>query len=90
MWVQSVTTGGFEVCTRETGVGTNGTGVVNWLAFQAHPQIIQGAVTIDEVWTTQAKCNKVVFKQVSIKLVHRPDQVKTAIEVALVRNHHLL
>ena len=65
MWVQSVTTHGFEVCTRETGAGTNGTGVVNWLAFQAHPRIIQGTVTIDGVWTTQTKCKKVAFKQVN-------------------------
>lgn len=72
MWVQSVTTRGFKVCTRETGFGTNGTGVVNWLAFQTHPQIIQGAVTIDGVWTTQTKCNKVAFKQVSKYLIHRP------------------
>lgn len=66
-----MTTRGFRVCTRETGVGTNGTGVVNWLALERHPQIIQGTVTIDGVWTTQKNCNKVRFKQVSKKLVHR-------------------
>jgi len=65
MFVQSVTTRGFKVCIRETGFGTNGTGVVDWLAFQTNSQIIQGAVTIDGVWTTQSKCNKVAFKQVS-------------------------
>lgn len=90
MWVQSMTTRGFKVCTRETGFGTNGTGVVNWLAFQSHPQIIQGSVTIDGVWTTQSKCNNVAFKQVSKKLIHRPEQVKTVTEVALIRDHHYL
>ena len=92
MWVQSVTTRGFKVCTRETGFGTNGTGVVNWLAFQAHPQIIQGGVTIDGVWTTQTKCNKVAFKHVSKKknTCSSSKSGKTAIEVALVRDHHHL
>ena len=69
MWVQSVTTREFKVCTRETGFGTNGTGVVNRLAFQTYPQIVQGTITIDGVWTTQAKCNKVAFKQVSKRLI---------------------
>ena len=91
MWVQSVTTRGFKVCTRETGFGTNGTGVVNWLAFQAHPQIIQGGVTIDGVWTTQTKCNKVAFKHVSRKKTCSSSKSgKTVIEVALVRDHHHL
>lgn len=85
MWVQSVTTRGFRVCTRETGVGTNGTGVVNWLALERHSQIIQGTVTIDGVWTTQKKCNKVTFKQVSKKLVNRSQHIKTAIEAV----HHV-
>ncbi len=46
MWVQSVTTRGFEVCIRETGIGTNGTGIINWLAFQDHPQMTHGSVTV--------------------------------------------
>ncbi|KAL9975028.1 hypothetical protein ACROYT_G012144 [Oculina patagonica] len=42
VWVQSVSTRGFEVCARESGIGSNGTGIINWLAFQDQPQITHG------------------------------------------------
>ena len=64
LWVQSVSARGFEVCARETGIGTNGTGVINWLAFQDQPQITRGSVAFNGIWTTQTKCNKVTFSQV--------------------------
>ena len=64
VWVQSVTTRGFEVCARESGIGSNGTGIINWLAFQDHPQMIHGSVTFDGIWTTETKCDKVTFSQV--------------------------
>ena len=64
LWVQSVSTSGFEVCARETGIGTNGTGVINWVAFQDQPQITHGSVTFSGIWTTETKCNKVTFSQV--------------------------
>ena len=71
LWVHTVTTGGFEVCARETGVRTNETGIINWLAFQNHPQMTHGSVTINGIWTTQTKCDKVTFSQVSEKYDHK-------------------
>ena len=64
MWVQSVTARGFEVCVRESGIGSNGTGIINWLAFQDNPQMSRGSVTFNGIWTTETKCDKVTFSQV--------------------------
>ena len=64
MWVQSVTARGFEVCARESGIGSNGTGIINWLAFQDHTQMSRGSVTFNGIWTTKTKCDKVTFSQV--------------------------
>ena len=64
LWVQSVSTRGFEVCARETGTGTNATGVINWMAFQDQQQLTHGSVKFNGIWTTQTKCNKVAFSQV--------------------------
>ena len=64
VWIQSLSTRGFVVCARETGTGTNGTGIINWLAFQDQPQLARGSVTFSGIWTTETKCNKVTFSQV--------------------------
>ena len=64
MWVQSITTRDFEVCARESGIGSNGTGIINWLAFQDHPQMTRGRVSFNGIWTTETKCDKVTFSQV--------------------------
>ena len=64
MWLQSVSTLGFKVCSRESGIGSDGTGIINWLAFQDHPKITHGRATFDGIWTTETKCDKVTFSQV--------------------------
>ena len=64
VWVQSVSTREFEVCARESGSASNGTGIINWLAVQDEPQMIRGSVTFDGIWTTETKCDKVTFSQV--------------------------
>lgn len=64
VWVQSITTRGFEVCARESGIGSNGTGIINWLAFQGHPQMTRGSVTFSGIWTTETKCDKINLSQV--------------------------
>ncbi|CAH3162089.1 unnamed protein product, partial [Pocillopora meandrina] len=63
MWVQSVTTRDFDVCARESGIGSNGTGIINWLAFQDYPQMTRGSVSFSGIWTTETKCEKVTFSQ---------------------------
>ena len=64
LWVESVSTRGFKVCARESGIGTNGTGIINWLAFQDQPQMTHGSVSFSGIWTTESKCEKVTFSQV--------------------------
>ena len=64
LWIQSLSTRGFELCARETGIGSNGTGVINWFAFQDQPQITHGSITFSGIWTTETKCDKVTFSQV--------------------------
>lgn len=64
LWVQSLSMRGFEVCVREARSRANGTGIINWLAFQDKPQMTQGSVAFKGIWTTETKCEKVVFKQV--------------------------
>ena len=64
VWVQSISTRGFEVCSRETGTGSNKTGIINWLAYQNDPKMVHGSVTFQGMWTTESKCDKVTFPQV--------------------------
>ena len=64
VWVQSISTRGFKVCSRETGAGSNKTGIINWLAYQNHPKMMHGSVTFQGMWTTESKCDKVTFSKV--------------------------
>jgi len=64
VWVQSISTRGFEVCSRETGTGSNKIGIINWLAYQSHPKMMYGSVIFQGMWTTESKCDKVTFSQV--------------------------
>ena len=63
MWVRSITTPGFDVCVRETA--RNESGVINWVAFQDHMGMIHGSLEFSGIWTTETKCDKVDFSQVS-------------------------
>ena len=64
LWVQSVTTSGFKVCVRETGTPSNGSGIINWLAFEDRLGITHGSVNFNGYWTTETKCEKISFSQV--------------------------
>ena len=64
LWVQSVTTRGFEACIRESGIPSNGSGIINWLAFEDRPDITHGSVSFNGFWTTETKCEKISFSQV--------------------------
>ncbi|XP_020617486.1 uncharacterized protein LOC110055437 isoform X2 [Orbicella faveolata] len=63
LWVHSVTTSGFEVCVRESGIPSNDSGIINWLAFQGRPDITHGSVSFNGYWTTQTRCEKISFSQ---------------------------
>ena len=62
-WTTEINTSGFQLCQRATG-STNGTGTINWVAFQDKPGISHGSVTFKGMWTTETKCDKITFSQV--------------------------
>ena len=64
LWINSISKRGFEVCAREAGAGSNGTGIINWVAFQDQPQVTSGSRAFAGMWTTETKCDKVAFKKV--------------------------
>ena len=65
LWVKSVSTTGFEVCARETGSGSGGTSVINWLAFQGSHQGIQSGIVDFDEWTTRTQCKRVSISNLS-------------------------
>lgn len=65
LWVKSVSTSGFEACTREAGSGSGDASVISWLAFQGSYQGIQaGSVQFDE-FTSRTQCKKVSLNNVT-------------------------
>ena len=83
VWVQLISTRGFEVCSRETGIGSNKTGIINWLAYQNHPKIMHGSVTFQGMWTTESKCDNVTFSKVRQLLSFTKE--KTDVNVIIFR-----
>lgn len=64
LWLESIDKAAFRLCSRATGMG-NGTGIINWVAFQDNPNITHGSITLSGIWTTETKCEKVTFSPVS-------------------------
>ena len=64
-WVESVTKTGFKACVVETGDGSSGRAVVNWLAFQTpHEDLECGTVTF-AILGCGTECRKVAPAKVS-------------------------
>ena len=64
VWTAGVTRSSFRVCMMETGVGTNGSADVNWLAYQGTPTGMLGGVASFATFTSGTKCKRVDFAQV--------------------------
>ena len=80
VWVESVSARGFEACVREAGIGTNGSGIINWLAIQNHPQMTHGSVNFIGIWTTETKCETVTFSQVR-QIVRQKEKPFSSIKI---------
>ena len=65
LWAESINTAGFQLCSRAPG-STNNSGIINWVAFQDKPMLAHGSVTFSGTWTTETKCQKKAFSQVSL------------------------
>lgn len=64
-WTERITYSKFDVCVEESGEGTNGSSVVNWIAYQTSPiNTVTGRAAVN-LFTTGTKCQRVNFPSVS-------------------------
>ncbi|XP_068703626.1 uncharacterized protein [Montipora foliosa] len=63
IWVESEDRHQFKTCISEYGEGSNGKAEVNWIAVQSAPSGAQMGSHALNSWTTETKCERVVFPQ---------------------------
>jgi len=64
VWTSDVTQSSFRACVLESGLGTNGSAIVDWIAFQSTPSgMFDGAASFS-TFTSGTKCERVSFAQV--------------------------
>ena len=73
LWVTLATTSGFKVCMRESGTGSNGTAVINWLAFVEAGSVkdndfSKGTISFEK-WAEGVKCKQVALPKVCSLIV---------------------
>ena len=61
VWTTDVTKNSFRVCVLESGLGTNGSAVVNWIAFRGTPSGALDGTASFNAFTSGTKCEKVNF-----------------------------
>ena len=71
VWTTGVTRSNFRVCVLESGPGTNGSFVVNWIAFHGRPSGALDGTASFSTFTSRTKCQRIDFIQ-----VHRPFKQK--------------
>ena len=64
VWTSDVTQSSFRVCALESGLGTNGSAVVNWIAFRGAPSGMLDGTASFSAFTSGTKCERVTFVQV--------------------------
>ena len=64
VWTAEVTQYNFRVCVLESGPGTNGSFVVNWVAFRTAPSGVLDGTASFSTFTSGTKCERVDFVQV--------------------------
>ena len=64
VWTSDVTQNSFRVCALESGLGTNGSAVVNWIAFRGAPSGMLDGTASFSAFTSGTKCERVTFVQV--------------------------
>ena len=66
VWTSDVTQSSFRVCVLESGLGTNGSAIVNWIAFRGTPSgMLDGAASLS-AFTSGTECERVNFAQVNM------------------------
>lgn len=64
IWVEDVTTSGFEACLVQGGQGNGGNISIDWFAFQGSQLGVYHGEVGFNLFTTGSKCNRVTFPQV--------------------------
>ena len=64
-WTTEVTQNNFRVCVLESGLGTNGSIVVNWVAFRGTPSGALDGTASFNAFTSGTQCERVDFAQVN-------------------------
>jgi len=67
LWTSEVTQSNFRVCVLESGLGSNGSAVVNWVAFRGTPSGALDGTASFSVFTSGTKCERVNFAQVWLR-----------------------
>jgi len=63
LWTSEVTQNSFRVCVLESGLGSNGSIIVNWVAFRGTPSgALDGTASVI-AFTSGTKCERVNFAQ---------------------------
>ncbi|KAL9984804.1 hypothetical protein ACROYT_G007139 [Oculina patagonica] len=63
VWTSDVTQSSFRVCVLESGLGTNGSSNVNWIAFRGTPSGMLDGTASFSTFTSGTKCERVNFAQ---------------------------
>ncbi|KAL9984798.1 hypothetical protein ACROYT_G007133 [Oculina patagonica] len=64
VWTSDVTQRSFRVCVLESGLGTNGSSIVNWITFRGTPSGMLDGTASFSTFTSGTKCERVNFAQV--------------------------
>ena len=59
-----MTQNSFRICVLESGLGTNGSAVVNWIAFRGTPSSALNGIASFNAFTSGTKCERVDFAKV--------------------------
>ena len=64
VWTSNVTQSSFRVCVLESGLGTNGSFIANWISFRGTPSGMLDGTASFSLFTSGTKCETVNFAKV--------------------------
>ena len=67
LWTSEVTQNSFRVCVLESGLGSNGSIIVNWVSFRGMPSGALDGTASFSAFTSGTKCERVNFAQVWLR-----------------------
>ena len=67
LWTSEITQNSFRVCVLESGLSTNGSAIISWVAFRGTPSGALDGTASFSAFTSGTKCERVNFAQVWIR-----------------------